>query len=63
MPARVVSYCDRAAERMMRKFNRLVLSGKERNKAVTAIARELACFIWGLMTDNLDGRQQGAPSK
>ena len=63
MPARVVSYCDRAAERMMRKFNRLVLSGKERNKAVTAIARELACFIWGLMTDSLDGRQQGAPSK
>lgn len=56
MPARVVSYCDGAAERMMRKFNRLVLSGKERNKAVTAIARELACFVWGLMTDNLDGR-------
>lgn len=58
MPARVVSYCDRATERMMRKFNRLVLSGKERNKAVTAIARELACFVWGLMTDNLDGRPQ-----
>ena len=57
MPARVVSYCDRATERMMRKFNRLALSGKERNKAVTAIARELACFIWGLMTDSLDGRQ------
>ena len=60
MPARVVSYCDRATERMMRKFNRLVLSGKERNKAVTAVARELACFIWGLMTDNLDGRRASA---
>lgn len=24
-----------------------------RNVAATAIARELACFIWGLMTDHI----------
>lgn len=55
-PVKVVSYCDRATERMMRKFSRLTLSGKERNKAIVAVARELACFIWGLMTGHLDGR-------
>jgi hypothetical protein len=27
--------------------------GKQRNVAVTAVARELACFIWGMMTDNI----------
>ncbi len=27
--------------------------GKKRNIAVTAIARDLSCFIWGLMTDNI----------
>ena len=26
---------------------------KKKNVAVAAIARELACFIWGMMTDNI----------
>lgn len=26
----------------------------ERNVAVAAIARELACFVWGMMTDNIE---------
>ena len=26
--------------------------GKKSNVAKTAVARELACFIWGMMTDN-----------
>jgi hypothetical protein len=29
-------------------------NGKKRNVAVAAIARELACFIWGMMTDNIE---------
>ena len=28
--------------------------GKKRNVAVAAIARELACFVWGMMTDNIE---------
>lgn len=27
--------------------------GIKRNVATTAIARELACFIWGMMTGNI----------
>ena len=29
-------------------------NGKKGNVAVAAIARELACFIWGMMTDNIE---------
>jgi hypothetical protein len=28
-------------------------NGSKKNVAATAIARELACFMWGLMTDNI----------
>ncbi len=50
----VIAYADKANERLRRKFYRMVLKNKsQRNVAVTAIARELACFMWGLMTDNV----------
>jgi transposase len=50
----VIAYADKANERMRRKFYRMVLTNKSpRNVAVTAIAREMACFIWGLMTDHV----------
>ena len=53
-PPEVIAYADKANERLRRKFYRLVLkNNKARNKAVTAVARELACFMWGLMTDNI----------
>lgn len=52
-PSEVIAYADRAVERMKRKYSRLLYSGKARNKAVTAIARELACFIWGMSTGNI----------
>ena len=49
----VIAYADKANERLRRKFYRLVFrNNKEKNKAITAVARELACFMWGLMTDN-----------
>lgn len=50
----IIAYADRANERMRRKYYRMIFKGKKRNVAVTAIARELACFIWGIMTDNLE---------
>jgi transposase len=50
----VIAYADKANERLRRKFYRMTLkNGTERNVATAAIARELACFMWGLMTDNV----------
>jgi len=48
----VIAYADRANERLKRKCYRIMFKSK-RNIAVTAVARELACFIWGMMTDNI----------
>ncbi len=50
-PTEVIAYADKANERLKRKYYRMVLSqGKKSNDAKTAIARGLACFIWGMMT-------------
>ena len=51
MDPKIIAYCDKCAERLKRKYIRISLHSKS-NIAKTAIARELACFIWGLMTDN-----------
>jgi len=52
--AEVIAYANKANERLRRKFYKLVLrQNKKRNIAATAIARELACFMWGIMTDNI----------
>ena len=50
----VIAYADKANERLRRRFQHLILSGKKSNVAKVAVARELACFIWGLMTDHID---------
>ena len=52
-PPEVIAYADKANERLRRKYYRMIRHGKKRNIAVTAVARELACFIWGMMTDNI----------
>ena len=50
----VIAYADKANERLRRKFYKLVLkSNKKHNVAVAAVARELACFVWGMMTDRI----------
>ena len=48
----VIAYADRANDRLKRKCYRIMFRSK-RNIAVTAVARELACFIWGMMTDTI----------
>jgi len=49
----VIAYADKANERLRRKFYKMTLrNNTHRNVAATAIARELACFMWGMMTDN-----------
>ena len=49
----VVAYADRATERIKRRRSSMIFRGVNCNKATTAAAREMACFIWGLMTNNI----------
>jgi hypothetical protein len=46
---RVIAYADKAISRLHKKYYKLVACGKEKNVAVTGVARELAGFIWGVM--------------
>lgn len=46
----IVMYADRANERLRKKFIRIALNSSS-NIAKVAVARELACFIWGMMND------------
>lgn len=55
-PPEAIAYADMANKRMRRKYYRMIRNGKARNVAVAAIARELACFIWGIMTGNIHSR-------
>ena len=48
-PAELIVYADRAMRRLQAKFFKLVLLGKSSQTAVTAVARELSGFIWGMM--------------
>lgn len=53
-PPEVIAYADKANERLRRKYYHMVLkSNKKVNVAKTAIARELACFLWGIITGNV----------
>ena len=54
-PPEIIAYADKANERLRRKFYKMTLSkGVKRNIAITAIARELSCFIWGMMTGQVN---------
>jgi transposase len=46
---RTIGYADKAMKRLHEKYTRLVFKGKTKQKAITAVARELAGFIWGVM--------------
>ncbi|MCM1343213.1 MAG: IS110 family transposase [Muribaculaceae bacterium] len=51
--AEVIAYADRADTRLRSKYYRMIRHGKKRNVAVAAAARELACFVWGMMTESI----------
>ena len=53
-PPKTIAYADKANERLRRKYYHMTQHGKKYNVAKIAIARELACFIWGMMTDHMD---------
>lgn len=52
-PAEVVAYADKANTRLHSKYYKMIRHGKKKNVAVAAVARELACFVWGMMTGNI----------
>jgi len=47
-PASVIDAADKALHRLHKKYVRLLFNGKHKNVAVTAVARELAGFIWAV---------------
>lgn len=51
---KVIDYADKAMVRLQKKYHRMILRGVNRNIAITAIARELSCFVWGIETGHLD---------
>ena len=51
--AEVIAYADKANTRLRSRYYKLIRHGKARNVAVAAIARELVCFVWGMMTENI----------
>lgn len=50
--AETIAYADKANTRLRSRYYKFIRRGKKRNVAVAAVARELACFIWGMMTGN-----------
>lgn len=54
--ADVIAYADKANTRLRSRYYKFIRHGKKRNVAVAAIARELACFVWGMMTGNIEPR-------
>jgi transposase len=47
----IIAYADKAGKRLNKKYTKLMHNGKPPQKTVTAIARELSGFIWGMMVD------------
>ncbi len=44
-----IAYADKAGRRLSKKYSKLIQRGKIPQKTVTAVARELSGFIWGMM--------------
>ena len=49
----VIAYADKATKRIKTKMKNMESHGKNANVSTAAGARELACFIWGMMTGNI----------
>ena len=50
---KVIDYADKAVLRLQKKHYSMILRGVNRNIAITAIARELSCFVWGMETGHI----------
>lgn len=55
LPKEVTEYALKANTRLQRKFfNMTHVKGKNMNVAASACAREMACFVWGLITNHYE---------
>ena len=51
--SQTIAYADKANERLRKRYYHLVMHNKKsHNTATVAVARELASFIWGMMSGN-----------
>ena len=48
----IIAYADKASIRLQKRYYHLISAGKNRNVAITTVARELSSFIWGMMTNH-----------
>ena len=48
LPAEVVAIAEKAEQRLSSRYRDLIQKGKSSPKAVTAVARELAGFVWAI---------------
>lgn len=55
----IISYCDRCSDRLIHRYRDLIKRGVKDNKAIIAIARELAGDIWAVMTNHMEPRKIG----
>lgn len=53
MPSDIINYADKASNRLRKRIRRLQNHGLNYNKVSAACARELACFVWGMMTNHI----------
>lgn len=51
-PTRVIAIANKAQERLHQRFHRMAARGKPHNKAIVAMARELAGYIWVTLNSN-----------
>lgn len=49
----VVSYADKANNRLTRKFSKMTYRNKSTKTTVVAVAREMSGFVGGMMTGNI----------
>lgn len=59
-PERVITVADEAQRRLTSRYRRLVERGKNANKVVIAIARELVGFLWAALRDDREPARHGA---
>jgi transposase len=48
VPPKIVAIAEKAEQRLSRRFQHLTQRGKSSQKVVTAVARELAGFVWAI---------------
>ena len=58
---KVIHYADKGNTRFISKFKSMMNNGKNRNIAIAACAREMACFIWGMATNHIENRSHCDP--